>query len=163
MHHFLYEDKSFWGHCYECSSDHLNLQPSVKESNFIQGKKGSYVHLPEISSFNVLGGSWVFYEMHNFRADGIYRNLGNTEKHSSYRSLRNDFRGRMMKFTDLQRDFHSRDIQSRNILKRRCVLYEQPHLQRQKYLLISGKYRRFTKWGAVTVEVESFQPRVDIF
>lgn len=40
---FFYEDKSFWGHCYECSSDHLDLQSYVKQCNSIQVEKGSWM------------------------------------------------------------------------------------------------------------------------
>uniref|UniRef100_A0A8C0BK37 Beta/gamma crystallin 'Greek key' domain-containing protein n=1 Tax=Buteo japonicus TaxID=224669 RepID=A0A8C0BK37_9AVES len=46
---FFYEDKSFWGQMLEFTDN----CPSVP----------GYIHLPEICSLNVLGGSWILYEM----------------------------------------------------------------------------------------------------
>lgn len=39
----------------------------------------SCVHLPEICSLSAWGGSWILYEITNFRADCIYWNLGSRE------------------------------------------------------------------------------------
>uniref|UniRef100_A0A8C8AW82 Crystallin gamma A n=1 Tax=Otus sunia TaxID=257818 RepID=A0A8C8AW82_9STRI len=42
------------------------------------------------------------------------------------------------------------------------TIYECPNYTGQQYLLMPGKYRRFTDWGAMTAKVGFFQPAVHI-
>uniref|UniRef100_A0A8B9V6A8 Beta/gamma crystallin 'Greek key' domain-containing protein n=1 Tax=Anas zonorhyncha TaxID=75864 RepID=A0A8B9V6A8_9AVES len=145
---FLNEDKSFWGYCYECSSDHPDLQDS-----WMTYIKPNYY--PDFQKWFSLSSS----------TRSCYVIL----QHSQLQTYeKNDFRGRMLEFRSdcpsLQEN-NCRDILSHHIPKERCgffFFYEQPQFRRLQHLLQPGKYRQFSDWGTMTARVGSFQPTLDI-
>ncbi|NXH70008.1 CRGB protein, partial [Hydrobates tethys] len=165
----FFEDRDFEGSSSEATTD----QPDLR------------AHLNRCNSIKVETGCWMIYECPNYVGHQYFLRKGEYPDYQhwmgfndSIRSCciitapqehsrlpiyeRNDFRGRMLEFMDmncpsLQDDFHYRDIQSCNVLEGSWVFYEQPHFRGQQYLLRPGEYRRLTDWGAMTAKVGSFQ------
>uniref|UniRef100_A0A8C5TWX5 Beta/gamma crystallin 'Greek key' domain-containing protein n=1 Tax=Malurus cyaneus samueli TaxID=2593467 RepID=A0A8C5TWX5_9PASS len=122
--------------------------------------------MPTSTSDKMETACWVIHECPNYTGHQYFLKgqsiltastgwVSMTPSHS-YSSLRNDFRGSMLKFMEnspsFQEGFHFRDIQSCNILEESCVFYEQPHFQGQQYLL-----------RPENAKVGSFQPTRVIF
>nr|XP_019582497.1 PREDICTED: gamma-crystallin F-like isoform X1 [Rhinolophus sinicus] len=151
----FYEDRGFQGRCYECSSDHSNLQPYFSRCN----------------SIRVDSGCWMLYERPDYQGHqcfprrGDYPDCQQRMGHSdSVRSCRlipvshrirlyqlEDCRGQMVEFTEdcssLHDGFHFNEIHSFNVLEGYWVLYEMLNYRGRQYLLRPADYRRYHDWG----------------
>ncbi|XP_009959489.1 PREDICTED: gamma-crystallin B-like [Leptosomus discolor] len=163
--HFSNEDESFWGHCYECSSDHLDLRSYVKQCNSIWVEKCSWMiyqnpsYLGHRHQYFLRKGEYPDYQHWMGLNDSIRFccTITASQEHSRLQIYE-----RMSEFMDnypsLQDGFHYRNIQPCNTLDGSWVFYEQPQLRGLK----PSENRRCTSWGAMTAKVGSFQPTADI-
>ncbi|NXK07143.1 CRGB protein, partial [Herpetotheres cachinnans] len=164
---------SSWGHCYECSSDHLDLRSYVKQCNSIQVEKGS----------------WMIYENPNysghqyFLKSGDYPNfqkqvslcnsirschviLQNSVSHKIQLYEKEELQGQMLELTydcpSVSGYIHLPEICSLNVLGGSWILYEMLKFRGQLYLLKPREYRRFLDWGAVNAKIVSVHRLADL-
>ncbi|XP_066543660.1 gamma-crystallin M2-like [Amia ocellicauda] len=165
----FYEDKSFQGRCYECSSDCPDLHSYFSRCN----------------SIRVESGCWVLYERPNYMgyqyvlSRGEYPDqqqwMGFNDSIKSCRCIRNvygttykirlyerpEFGGQMVEHAEdcpsVFDTFQLREIHSCVVLDGAWVFYEQPSYRGRQYFLERGEYRRHTDWGATSPGVGSFR------
>ncbi|XP_051260067.1 gamma-crystallin M2-like isoform X2 [Dicentrarchus labrax] len=161
----FFEDKSFQGRSYECSTDCPDLQSYFSRCN----------------SIKVDSGCWVLYERPNFTGNqyilspGEYPDpqqwMGFNDSIKSCRSIKNSWK---IRFYDKQ-DFGGqvaecvgdcpsvyealkfREFHSCVVMDGAWVLYEQPNYHGHQYFLERGEYRNYTDWGAASPAVGSFR------
>uniref|UniRef100_A0A452VCP0 Gamma-crystallin D-like n=1 Tax=Ursus maritimus TaxID=29073 RepID=A0A452VCP0_URSMA len=165
----FYEERSFQGRHYECSSDHSNLQPYFSRCN----------------SIRVDSGCWMVYEQPNYAGCQYFLRRGDYPDYQQWlgprdpRSApaagshrirlyeREDYRGQMMEITEdcssLQDRFHFNEIYSLHVLEGSWVLYELPNYRGHQYLLRPGDYRRYHDWGATSARVGSLRRVMDFY
>ncbi|XP_027251861.1 gamma-crystallin B isoform X1 [Cricetulus griseus] len=172
----FYEDRSFQGRCYECSSDCPNLQTYFSRCN----------------SIRVDSGCWMLYERPNYQGHQYFLQRGDYPDYQQWMGFsdsirscrliphvshsgtyrmriyeRDDFRGQMSEITDdclsLQDRFHLSEIHSLNVMEGCWVLYEMPSYRGRQYLLRPGEYRRYLDWGATNAKVGSFRRVMDFY
>uniref|UniRef100_A0A8C0BKX5 Beta/gamma crystallin 'Greek key' domain-containing protein n=1 Tax=Buteo japonicus TaxID=224669 RepID=A0A8C0BKX5_9AVES len=142
---FFYEDKSFWGCCYECSSDHLDLQSYVKQCNSIQVEKGSWM----VSEKPNYSGHQYFLKRGDYSDFQKWLSLLST----AWNSMKKELQGQMLEFTDncpsVPGYIHLPEICSLNVLGGSWILYEM-------------EYRRVLDCGAVNAKIVSLQRMTDL-
>ncbi|ELW70794.1 Gamma-crystallin E [Tupaia chinensis] len=151
----------------------MGLSDSVRSCRLIPHDR---FHFSEIHSLHVLEGSWVLYELPNYRGrqyllrPGEYRRYHDWGASSSHRIRiyeREDYRGQMVELTEdcssLQDRFHFSEIHSFNVLEGSWVLYELPNYRGRQYLLRPGDYRRYHDWGAMSARAGSLRRAVDFY
>ncbi|NXW14722.1 CRGD protein, partial [Circaetus pectoralis] len=164
----FYEDKSFWGHCYECSSDHLDLQSYVKQCNSIQVEKGSWMvyENPNYSGhqYFLKRGDYSDFQKWFSLCDSI-RSCPNSVSHKIQLYEKEELQGQMLEFTDdcpsVPGYIHLPEICSLNVLGGSWILYEMPSFRGRQYLLKPREYRRVLDWGAVNAKIVSLQRLAD--
>ncbi|NXS69924.1 CRGB protein, partial [Pandion haliaetus] len=172
--HFFYEDKSFWGHYYECSSDHLDLQSYVKQCNSTQVEKGI----------------WIVYENPNYSGHQYFLKRADYPDFQKWFSLcgsvrschvilqvssvwqcttlyeKEELQGQMLELTDdcpsVPGYINLPEICSLNVLGGSWILYEMPSFRAQQYLLKPREHRRFLDWSAVNAKIVSLQSLADL-
>ncbi|XP_074163799.1 gamma-crystallin D [Sminthopsis crassicaudata] len=169
----FFEDRGFQGRCYECSSDHANLQSYFSRCN----------------SIRVDSGCWMIYERSNYSGHQYYLRRGEypdyqewmgfndsirscraipyTGSHRMRLYEREDYKGQMMELTDdcscVHDRFHMNEIYSLNVLDGCWVLYEMPNYRGRQFLLRPGEYRRYLDWGAMNAKVGSLRRVIDMY
>uniref|UniRef100_A0A8C0BKH1 Beta/gamma crystallin 'Greek key' domain-containing protein n=1 Tax=Buteo japonicus TaxID=224669 RepID=A0A8C0BKH1_9AVES len=155
---FFYEDKSFWGCCYECSSDHLDLQSYVKQCNSIQVEKGSWMvsEKPNYSGhqYFLKRGDYSDFQKWLSLCDSISsRNAPHARASHSSTVCHMELQGQMLEFTDncpsVPGYIHLPEICSLNVLGGSWILYEM-------------EYRRVLDCGAVNAKIVSLQRMTDL-
>ncbi|XP_075010065.1 LOW QUALITY PROTEIN: gamma-crystallin D-like [Calonectris borealis] len=172
----FYEDKSFWGHCYERSSDHLVLRSYVKQCNSIQVEKGS----------------WMIYENPNYSGHQYFLKRGDYPDFQKWFSLcdsirschvilqvssncvshkiqlyeKEELQGQMLELTDdcpaVPGYTELPEICSLNVVGGSWILNEMPNFRGRQYLLKPEEYRRSPDWGAVNVKIVSLERLADL-
>ncbi|XP_053327943.1 gamma-crystallin 1-like [Spea bombifrons] len=169
----FYEDHNFQGRSYECTTECPDMTSYFRHCN----------------SIRVASGNWILYEHPHYRGHQYYLSRGeypefqqwmglndsirscrlSPQHHGSFRVKvyeREDFRGRMMEFTEdcpqVFERFKFHDIYSCFVLDGYWMFYEEPYYRGHQYYLRPGEYRRYTDWGAMTPRVGSFR-RVHYF
>uniref|UniRef100_A0A8B9SQ38 Crystallin gamma A n=1 Tax=Anas platyrhynchos TaxID=8839 RepID=A0A8B9SQ38_ANAPL len=143
---FLNEDKSFWGYCYECSSDHPDLQDSwmtyIKPNYYPDFQKWFSLSSSTRSCYVILQVSSPWHSI-------------------SLKNLSNELTDAC---PSVQEDSPLPETYSLSVLDGVVFFffYEQPQFRRLQHLLQPGKYRQFSDWGTMTARVGSFQPTLDI-
>ncbi|KAM9039491.1 gamma-crystallin D isoform X6 [Sarcophilus harrisii] len=169
----FFEDRGFQGHCYECSSDHANLQSYFSRCN----------------SIRVDSGCWMIYERTNYSGHQYYLRRGEYPDYQEWMGIndsirscriipytgshrmrlyeREDYKGQMMELTDdcscVHDRFHLNEIYSLNVLDGCWILYEMPNYRGRQFLLRPGEYRRYLDWGAMNAKVGSLRRVIDIY
>uniref|UniRef100_A0A674I0U0 Beta/gamma crystallin 'Greek key' domain-containing protein n=1 Tax=Terrapene triunguis TaxID=2587831 RepID=A0A674I0U0_9SAUR len=136
----FYQDRSFQGHCYQCSTDHPDLQSYLKQCNFSQVEKGS-------------GTTYMSWMTPHSAPSPSQHLLHTTEQLILFE--RDDLQGQMLELTDdcptVQDCIHYPEIHSLNVLGGSWILYELPNF--------GG---RLLDWGAVNAKVGSLRRMVDL-
>ncbi|XP_067373291.1 gamma-crystallin M2-like isoform X3 [Channa argus] len=161
----FFEDKSFQGRSYECSTDCPDLRSNVDRCN----------------SIKVESGCWVLYERPNYTgfqyilSPGEYPDsqqwMGFNDSIKSCRCIKNSWK---IRFFDKQ-DFGGQaaecvddcpsiyealkfwEFHSCVVVDGAWVLYDQPNYRGHQYFLDRGEYRNYTDWGATSPGVGSFR------
>ncbi|XP_009635805.1 gamma-crystallin D-like [Egretta garzetta] len=170
----FYEDKSFWGRSYECSSDHLDLRSCVKQCSSIQVEKGSWMIYKNPSysghQYFLKRGDYPDFQKRispcNFlRSCRVI--LQNSVSHKIQLYEKEELQGQMLELTDdcpsVPGYIHLPEICSLNVLGGSWILYEMPSFRGQLYLLKHRQYRRSPDWGALNAKIFSLQRLADLY
>ncbi|KAK2491862.1 hypothetical protein MC885_006395 [Smutsia gigantea] len=154
----LSEDRGFQGRCYECSSDHSNLQPHLSRCNSVRVDSGCWMlyERPSYQGHQYFGrrGDYPDFQQQMGLSDSV-RSCRLIPHHSgTYRMKiyeRDDFRRQMSEITDdclsLQDHFHLYEIHSLHVLEGCWVLYELPRYRGRQDLLRPGTTGSTTTGG----------------
>ncbi|XP_047402157.1 gamma-crystallin A isoform X1 [Sciurus carolinensis] len=169
----FYEDRGFQGRCYECSSDHSNLQPYFSRCNSIRVDSGCWMlyERPNYQGYQYFlrRGDYPDYQQWMGFSDSIRscRAIPYTSSHRIRLYERDDYRGLVSELTEDCSCIHDRyrlnEIYSVHVLEGCWVLYEMPNYRGRQYLLRPGDYRRYHDWGAVDAKVGSLRRVIDLY
>ncbi|NXH70007.1 CRGD protein, partial [Hydrobates tethys] len=168
----FYEDKSFWGHCYECSSDHLDLRSYVIQCNSIQVEKGSWMIYdnPNYSGqqYFLKRGDYPDFQKWFSFCDSVrscHVILQNRVSHKIQLYEKEELQDQVLELTDdcpsVPGYIHLPEICSLNVLGGSWILYEMPNFRGRQYLLKPWEYRRSPDWVAVNAKILSLERLAD--
>ncbi|XP_056157251.1 gamma-crystallin M2-like [Lampris incognitus] len=168
----FYEDRSFQGRCYECSSDCPELSSHFSRCNSIRVESGAWVifERPNFTGYQyvLMRGEYPDFQRWNgfndtIRSCRLIRHTSGMHRIRVYE--RPDFSGQMMEFCEdmptLQDRFRFREVHSAHVQDGAWVFYEHPTYKGRQYLLERGEYRRHSEWGALHPTVGSFRRVLD--
>uniref|UniRef100_A0A8C8AUY2 Crystallin gamma A n=1 Tax=Otus sunia TaxID=257818 RepID=A0A8C8AUY2_9STRI len=138
---------NFWSHCYECSNN-----PNYSGQQYFL-KTGDYSDFLKWSSLcNSMRSCHVIPQ--------------NSVSHKIQLCEKDELQGQMLELTNYSLPvpgyIRLTEIFFLDVLGGSWILQEMLNFRGQQYLLMPGKYRRFTDWGAMTAKVGFFQPAVHI-
>ncbi|XP_041118279.1 gamma-crystallin M2-like isoform X2 [Polyodon spathula] len=165
----FYEDRSFQGRCYECSSDCPDLHSFFSRCNSIRVESGCWVlyERPNYTGYQYVltRGEYPDYQRwmgfnESIKSCRIIRNVyGNTYKIRVYE--RPEFEGQSKELSEdcpsVFDNFQFREISSCIVVDGAWVFYEQPNYKGRQYFLERGEYRRHNDWGATSPTVGSLR------
>ncbi|XP_010176073.2 gamma-crystallin D-like [Antrostomus carolinensis] len=167
---FFYEDKSFWGHCYECSSDYLDLQSYVKQCSSIWVEKGSWMihENPNYSGHQYFLKKGDYPDFQKWVYNGSIQSnmVHNSISHMIQLYEKGELQGQMLELTDdcssVPGYIHLLEICFLSVLGGSWLLYEMPKVRGQQNLLKPREYRRVLDWGVVNAKIVSLQRLADL-
>ncbi|XP_051046323.1 gamma-crystallin A [Phodopus roborovskii] len=169
----FYEDRSFQGRCYECSTDCPNLQTYFSRCNSIRVDSGCWMlyERPNYQGYQYFlrRGDYPDYQQWMGFSDSIRscRSIPYTSSHRIRLYERDDYRGLVSELTEDCSCIHDRfrlnEIYSMHVLEGCWVLYEMPNYRGRQYLLRPGDYRRYHDWGAMDAKVGSLRRVMDVY
>ncbi|XP_062384251.1 gamma-crystallin M2-like [Sardina pilchardus] len=164
----FYEDRSFQGRSYECSSDCPELNTHFSHCNSIRVESGAWVLYDrpnyQGTQYVLTRGEYPEYQRWNgfndtVRSCRMIRHIYGTWRIRVYE--RPNFQGQMMEFNDdcpsLSERFQHQEVHSCKVYDGAWVFYEQPNYHGRQWLMERGEYRRFTEWGAMHPSVGSLR------
>ncbi|XP_026770986.3 crystallin, gamma MX isoform X1 [Pangasianodon hypophthalmus] len=157
----FFEEKSFQGRHYECSSDSAELQAHLTRCNSIRVESGCWMayEKPNYSGYQYMLHKGEYPDYHHWA--GFNDCIQSCRMIPSYQGNykvkifeRSDFEGQAMELIedcpDLHKHFHNGDIFSANVMEGYWILHEHPNYSGRQYFLHPGEYRRFSEWGSTS-------------